>query len=200
MAQATDFVVDDGSGASLLSQLNSMLAALASSNSGASAPPSPVAGMTWLDTGVSPAVRRVRNAANNAWLVDEPETIAAQTVMGNASGSAGVIQPMDMPTLRTLQGWAQTAAGNGYVRFPGGIIFQWMLAGPIASGANGVATWPIAFQSAVFSVVPGFVSTTGDANVGDNYICQIRTITTTNVTIRNLGPLNAAYFIMATGV
>lgn len=200
MAQATDFVVDDGSGASLLSQLNSMMAALASSNSGSTAPPSPVAGMEWLDTGVSPAVRRVRNAANNAWLVETPETIAAQTVMGNASGSAGVIQPMDMPTLRTLQGWAQSANTNGYVRMPGGIIFQWVLAGPIASGANGVGTWPIAFQTAIFATTTGFVSTTGDATVGDNYIAQMRAISTTGFTIRNLGPLNAAYFIMATGI
>lgn len=49
------------------SQDNARAQALASCMSGSTAPASPVGGMLWLDTSVSPAVLRQRNAANSAW-------------------------------------------------------------------------------------------------------------------------------------
>ncbi len=72
MAQSPDFVVDDGDGTLLLSQLNAMLPALASSNSGPTAPLNPYPGMPWFDTSVSPEVFRRRNAANTDWDVVSP--------------------------------------------------------------------------------------------------------------------------------
>ncbi len=80
-------------------QDNARAQALASCMSGPTAPASPVGGMLWLDTGVSPAVLRQRNAANSAWgpllLVfaddttpDDDETLPVNRKMLIESGAA----------------------------------------------------------------------------------------------------------------
>jgi hypothetical protein len=66
------------SGLSYTTQLNAHLAALASKNSGASEPTVKFAFMDWVDTSVSPAVWKVRNAANDAWI--EIGTLSAGNV------------------------------------------------------------------------------------------------------------------------
>lgn len=87
MSQAS-LVIANGSGAAVRANLNAALGALVSSNSGASAPSPTYPGMPWLDTSVSPAVHKVRNAANTAWLTVLPETQAAETFWGNSGLSA----------------------------------------------------------------------------------------------------------------
>ncbi|WP_299945372.1 hypothetical protein [uncultured Ruegeria sp.] len=82
MAQSPDFVVDDGTGVLLLSQLNTMFAALASSNSGNTEPPLPYAGMFWFDTNSTPAVMKRRNSANNAWNKVNPGTTITTRTSG----------------------------------------------------------------------------------------------------------------------
>lgn len=49
-------------------QLNSILAALFSMNSGASAPTATAAFMPWMDTSVDPALLKIRNGGNDAWI------------------------------------------------------------------------------------------------------------------------------------
>lgn len=150
MAQSTDFIVDDGSGTALLAQLNSMFPALASSNSGPVAPTSPSAGMTWLDTGVSPAVLRVRNAANTAWNALGPETVPAKTLRGNSGGGAGAIADIDMATLKTMLGWSGSLATSGYQQMPSGLIVQWGSLSVSASGSS--VTFPTTFPTACYAV------------------------------------------------
>jgi hypothetical protein len=146
MAQSSDFVVDDGSGVSLLSQLNSMLPALASSNSGASAAPSPVGGMLWFDNGVAPPVLRMRNNANTSWLAMFPEVIAANTLRGNPTGSSAVIQDVSMTQLRTMLGFAQTTGNPRRLLLPGGMMLQGGT-GTTSAGGSLALTFPFAFSA-----------------------------------------------------
>lgn len=153
MAQSTDFVVDDGTGVALLSQLNTMLPALASSNSGTGAPPSPVGGMLWLDTDAAPPTLFVRNAANTAWGAVRPETIAALSLWGNSSGSAAASGTVSMTQLRTMLGYAQTTGTPRRLVLPGGMMIQGGTGTTSAGGALAL-TFPFAF-----SATPSFVMT-----------------------------------------
>lgn len=68
MAQATDYVLANQSGANFRSELNSVLAAVVSQNSGSTAPSTTYAYQWWIDSGVSPALLKLRNGANSAWI------------------------------------------------------------------------------------------------------------------------------------
>lgn len=63
-----DLVIDNGSGAVVLLDMNNALKALASCSSGAVEPPNPIAGMFWLDTsGGGDGYLRQRNRNNTGW-------------------------------------------------------------------------------------------------------------------------------------
>ena len=152
MSQVTSLSVANGGGSAVRAALNNELGALFSANSGATAPTATVGGMLWLDTGVSPAVLRVRNNANTAWIALGPETVAATTVRGNSGGSAAAIADITMTTLATMLGFAQVASAAGYVKLPGGIILQWT-SGVTAGGTGISVTWPLTFPTAIWRVV-----------------------------------------------
>jgi len=61
-----DYVIANGSGSAVRSDLNNALAAIVSLNSGASEPTDKFAYMLWADT--TAGVLKIRNAANNAWI------------------------------------------------------------------------------------------------------------------------------------
>lgn len=63
-----DYVIANGTGAAVRSDLNNALAAIVSQNSGPVAPTTTYAYMPWADTGSSPPVFKIRNAANNGWI------------------------------------------------------------------------------------------------------------------------------------
>ena len=69
MSQTTSFVIANDAGAAVRARLNEVIAALQSSNAGATAPSSPAAGMLWLDTSMVPPVLKRRNATNTDWEV-----------------------------------------------------------------------------------------------------------------------------------
>lgn len=68
MSQATDYVLANQSGANFRAELNTILAAVVSQNSGSTAPSTTYAYQWWIDTGVSPALLKLRNGANSAWI------------------------------------------------------------------------------------------------------------------------------------
>jgi len=68
MAQATDYVLANQSGANFRAELNTILAAVVSQNSGSTAPPTTNAYQLWVDTGVSPPLLKLRNGANSAFI------------------------------------------------------------------------------------------------------------------------------------
>ena len=64
-----DYVIANASGAVVRADINSVLQAIISGNSGTSAPSTTVSGMWWLDTtGGAPYTLKIRDAGNNHWL------------------------------------------------------------------------------------------------------------------------------------
>jgi hypothetical protein len=63
-----DYVISNASGAAVRADLNNALAAIATNNSSAIEPTTTYAYQWWADTGSSPTVMKLRNAANSAWV------------------------------------------------------------------------------------------------------------------------------------
>jgi hypothetical protein len=63
-----DYVLANQSGSSFRSDLNNALAAIVSQNSSASEPATKYAYQYWVDTSVTPALIKQRNAANDGWI------------------------------------------------------------------------------------------------------------------------------------
>ncbi|MFZ9646070.1 MAG: hypothetical protein ACO29M_05285, partial [Fluviibacter sp.] len=61
-----DYVIANGTGAAVRSDLNDALAAIVSQNSSATAPATTFAYMRWADT--TAGVMKMRNGANSAWI------------------------------------------------------------------------------------------------------------------------------------
>ena len=61
-----DYVIANGTGAAVRSDINGALAAIVSNNSGATAPSTTYAYMPWADT--TTGLFKIRNAANNGWI------------------------------------------------------------------------------------------------------------------------------------
>ena len=63
-----DYVISNASGAAVRADLNNALAAIVSNNSNATEPSTTYSYMLWADTGSSPPVMKLRNAANDGWV------------------------------------------------------------------------------------------------------------------------------------
>jgi hypothetical protein len=88
MAQATDYSLANQSGANFRSELNTILAAIVSQNSGSTAPSTTYAYQWWIDTGVSPALLKIRNAANDAWITVGDVTAANLGLLTSATAAS----------------------------------------------------------------------------------------------------------------
>lgn len=81
-----DHIIDNAAGATVRADINNALAAIATCNSGSSAPSTTYAYMLWADT--ANALLKQRNAANSAW-----ETIAPLPVKAVYAGTALTMNP-----------------------------------------------------------------------------------------------------------
>jgi len=88
MAQATDYLLANQSGANFRAELNTILAAAVSFNSGTTEPATMYAYMPWVDTGVSPALLKIRNGANTAWITVGDVTAANLGLLTSASAAS----------------------------------------------------------------------------------------------------------------
>lgn len=87
MAQSTDITLANQSGLAFRTELNSILAALSSLQSGSSAPSATNAYQLWIDTSSSPAQLKIRNGANSAWIVVSSDVTATNLGLAALSGA-----------------------------------------------------------------------------------------------------------------
>lgn len=131
MSQATDYVLANQSGANFRTELNSILAAVVSQNSGSSAPSTTYAYQWWIDTGASPALLKIRNAANSAWITVGDVT-AANLGLLTAATAASTYAPIASPTFTgtvtipggaSISGYLTSAtAASTYLALAGGTL------------------------------------------------------------------------------
>jgi hypothetical protein len=86
MAQSTDITLANQSGLAFRTELNSILAALSSLQSGSSAPSTTNAYQLWVDSSSSPAILKIRNGANNAW-IEVGDVTAANLGLAKLAGA-----------------------------------------------------------------------------------------------------------------
>ncbi len=120
MAQTTPLSIPDSDGAAFLSDVNAKNAALFSSNSGPTAPSPTVAGMFWFDESVSPAVLRIRNSSNTAWIriIDTADAAASRSAIGAPPTPQG-------GTGGPGQNYAIQTVSGGVLTLPAGGTWQW---------------------------------------------------------------------------
>lgn len=155
MAQVTDYVIANGSGSAVRSDINGVFEAVKSSNSGTSAPANAVPGTLWFDTNTSPATLKRRNAANTAWVEVDSDTVPATSVRGNSTGSAAAETNVTMSQLETMLGFTDSIALNGYQKLPSGLIIQWgsQSFGPFTGNAGASVTFATTFPSTAYCIV-----------------------------------------------
>jgi len=131
MAQATDYSIANQSGANFRSELNTILAAVVSQNSGSTAPSTTYAYQWWIDTGVTPALLKIRNAANSAWVTVGDVTVANLGLLSAATAAstyAPIASPtftgtVTIPTGASISGYLTTStASSTYVPLTGGTL------------------------------------------------------------------------------
>lgn len=91
-----------------------------------------------------------------------------------------------------LKGANQSLAASGYQKLPGGLIVQWGLSGGIPSNGNLSVTFPIAFPTACLNVTSTY--TNGATDVTSHVTLQVRSISASAVTLRNIGTVADAQF------
>lgn len=115
MTQSTDLLLSDQAGAGFRSELNSIIAAIASSHKGGSAPSYAVTGIVWLDDTTSPWVVKQFDGAD--WIVKGK--LDPTTNKFKMSNSADAADLTELPTMKQLQNSAgiygvTTGASNAY--------------------------------------------------------------------------------------
>ena len=92
MAQTSSFTIANDAGAAVRARIYEVIAALQSMNAGSVAPAASAAGMLWMDTSVSPAVLRRRNATDTGWdlLLDSAGNLAGLANSATARANLGL--------------------------------------------------------------------------------------------------------------
>jgi len=131
-----DYVIANGTGAAVRSDLNGALGAIVSQNSGATAPATTYAYQWWADTTTN--ILKLRNSANSAWIdiiqldgdftrvsVDNG-TAAAPSIYFNASGTdTGVFSPgTDQVGIATAGVLRVTFGATGSTTFGGDVLLS----------------------------------------------------------------------------
>ncbi len=118
-----DYVIDNQSATAFRSDLNSVLQAIVSTNSNATAPATPYANMLWYDTATN--ILKKRNEANSAWInlgtIDEAAGTftpsGGGSIASQAEAEAGTNNTNLMTPLRTSQAIAVLGSHVNYQVF-----------------------------------------------------------------------------------
>jgi hypothetical protein len=123
MSQSTDYVLSNQSGANFRAELNSILAAIVSQNSGSTAPTTTYAYQLWIDTSTSPALLKLRNGANNGFITIGDVTaanlglaaLASPTFTGTPAGPTASVDTGTTQLATTAYVLAQAASATPVV-------------------------------------------------------------------------------------
>jgi hypothetical protein len=188
--------------------LNDALQALASNSSGATAPATTYANMTWYDTGTN--ILKIRSEADDAWInvayVDQSTNawrVLDDTQVVNTSGTqTGLIGDQATATWETgtatteslvspakvkaafdafVFGASDLIGADGYITLSNGLIIQWTFA-TTPTGTT-VVSYPIPFPTRVFFVTAQLVRDTQNyqsSTVATNYGTSLSSVTVYN--------------------
>ena len=108
-----DYVIENAGGATVRADINSVLAAIQSNNSGAVAPSATTAGMLWLDTPASgDYFLKVRDKGNNNWLT--LGTVSDPGSDGNIGSPAGHVIKVVSASIDTQSQTTMTTGDTYY--------------------------------------------------------------------------------------
>ena len=123
-----DLIIDNGSGASVRSDLNGALAALGTTMMGTSNPPSPQAGLLWIDNNATPWILKVYDGVD--WI--SLGTINATSNLYTVAGIGSLIQAYDANTakLNVVQTFtvAQRGSTSGSANISGSTTLDFAVA------------------------------------------------------------------------
>ena len=188
--------------------LNDALQALASNSSGATAPATTYANMTWYDTDTN--ILKIRSEANDDWInvayVDQSTNawrVLDNTQVVNTSGTqTGLIGDQATATWETgtatteslvspakvkaafdafVFGASDLIGADGYITLSNGLIIQWTFA-TTPTGTT-VVSYPIPFPTRVFFVTAQLVRDTQNyqsSTVATNYGTSLSSVTVYN--------------------
>jgi hypothetical protein len=152
MSPQADYVVANGTGAAVRSDINDHLAAIVSNNSGATAPATTYAYQWWADT--TTGLLKIRNAANSAWVTVGTLAstnfglmpLAGGTFTGNVIfGTTGAIELPDGTTGERPTGVAGMIRYNTTLtQFEGYKAGAW---GAIGGGATGGSSDDVFYEN-----------------------------------------------------
>jgi len=167
-----DCVIDNGTGAAVLLDMNNALKALASCQSGATAPATMYPGMFWLDTSIPPdGYLRQRNLTNTAWV--SVLGLPAKATEAQAAAGTDTASYLTPKMLAEQQGATLNYARNRLIN-PAMQISQ-----ENGNTAGGNAWYPADQWVATYSF-PSLVASFARVKVGTQY--RLRT------TISTIGP------------
>jgi hypothetical protein len=112
-----DYVIANGTGAAVRSDINNGLAAIVSNNSGASAPATTYAYMLWADTSTN--LLKLRNGANSAWITVGDLTAANLGLAALASPTFTGTVTIPTATISTGAGIPLASAASPAIYFTG---------------------------------------------------------------------------------
>lgn len=216
-----DYVIDNQSAPNFRSDLNNALSAIATTNSGGTAPSTTYAGQLWHDTSANQL--KIRAEANDAWIVVADLNQSADTsappdlsvTFGKLAASTFVTESEDISnndndtTLPTSAAVKDFASGtfslntNGYQILPSGLYIQWGRVTGVNYTVLKTVSFPIQFPNACFSITltPRAQSGSDDFEV-DKYSVAAKEISTSQFTVMSEGTgsgSNQTIFFMAYG-
>lgn len=128
------------------SDLNNALSAIATNNSGSTAPTTTFAHQIWVDTAANPSVLKIRNADNDAWIsvaeLNQTSDLLTK-VYGLVIGTDVQAYDADTAKIDTAQSWsAAQTFGSGYLKLSGSTSGSATLNAPAIAGTNTYALPP----------------------------------------------------------
>lgn len=115
-----------------------------------------------------------------------PITLGNTSIGGLAAGGLGsgvvttaLISNGNVTANKITNGTNASAAGNGYMRLPNGLLIQWIQSSGITAETDTSGSWPLAFNN-IYRVILSSIEVNGSRDA----MMQLRSYTTTGFTIR----------------